>query len=52
MKDNLPSFMTLTSMQFDIWFLRLLLLHRPVDSFRQLRSINGFKYETYEQYER
>lgn len=38
--------------QGDIWFLRLLLLHRPADSFLQLRSINGFKYETYEQYER
>lgn len=35
--------------QGDIWFLRLLLLHRPASSFVQFRFIHGFQYETYEQ---
>ena len=34
--------------QGDIWFLRLLLLKRPANSFRDIRTINGVEYETFE----
>ncbi|CAN0599189.1 unnamed protein product, partial [Laminaria digitata] len=35
--------------QGDVWFLRLLLLHRPANSWAHIRTVDNTIFETYEQ---
>ncbi|CAN0492289.1 unnamed protein product, partial [Laminaria digitata] len=35
--------------QGDVWFLRLLLLHRPANSWTHIRTVDNTIFETYEQ---
>ena len=47
-KQSVSRLQYLSPDQGDIWFLRLLLLKRPANTFTQLKSINNVEYESYE----